>query len=305
MSRIGTLQPTQRKRPTVKRFRHAVVSLALAALAVALPSAPQAAAASSYLCTGYTACAAAGYSHAGYPQVAKTRFWLMTGGHNCTNYVAYRMVTNQASKTRPWSSTGNAYNWGVANAAKTDLTPVVGAVAWWKANVKGAGSTGHVAYVEQVISADEIVVSEDNWGGSFDWRRIKRTSGWPSGFVHFKDAGVGSPRGRLDGATSTSSRQLSLKGWAFDPDATAKNVYIRVYVGGPAGVGQRLNFDAAKLSRPDVAKKYPGVGPNHGFDQTATVKASGAQPVYVYGLNKSTTPGKAALLGRAVVSIRA
>ena len=69
----------------------------------------------------------------------------------------------------------------------TDQQPRVGAVAWWKANVPGAGSAGHVAYVERVISSTEIVISEDSWGGDFHWRKLSKGPGWPSGFIHFVD----------------------------------------------------------------------------------------------------------------------
>jgi hypothetical protein len=45
-----------------------------------------------------------------------------------------------------------------------------------------------VAYVERVVSSDEIIVSQDSWGGDFSWARITRASkGWPSGFIHFND----------------------------------------------------------------------------------------------------------------------
>ena len=38
------------------------------------------------------------------------------------------------------------------------------------------------------MSSDEIVVSQDSWGGDFSWARITRSSGrWPSGFIHFND----------------------------------------------------------------------------------------------------------------------
>ena len=51
-----------------------------------------------------------------------------------------------------------------------------GSVAWWKAGVYPAGSAGHVAYVEKVVSADEIIVSMDSWRGDFSWARITRAS---------------------------------------------------------------------------------------------------------------------------------
>jgi hypothetical protein len=78
--------------------------------------------------------------------------------------------------------------WGTSMPRITDGTPRVGAVAWWKANTGPAGSVGHVAYVERVVSADEVVVSQDSWGGDFSWAVITRSSGnWPSGFIHFND----------------------------------------------------------------------------------------------------------------------
>jgi len=162
--------------------------LALLGGLLAIPAAP-AVADSTYLCTGYKGCANAGYSHAGYKSAGSTMYWRMYAGHNCTNYAAYRMVQAGMPNTRPWSGEGNASHWGKAMANITDQTPTVGSIAWWKANVPGAGSSGHVAYVEQVLSSTEIVVSEDSWGGDFDWRRITKTGkGWPSGFIHFNDA---------------------------------------------------------------------------------------------------------------------
>ena len=47
---------------------------------------------STYLCTGYAGCQAAGYGHAGYRQASSTAYWRMFTGHNCTNYVAYRLI---------------------------------------------------------------------------------------------------------------------------------------------------------------------------------------------------------------------
>lgn len=143
---------------------------------------------STYLCTGYQGCAAAGYGDAGYRQVSSRMYWRMYAGHNCTNYVAYRLIQNGMPDTRPWSGSGNASNWGVAMASITDQTPQVGSIAWYKPHVTPAGSSGHVAYVERVISDTEIIVSEDYWGGDFYWRHITKSGGgWPSGFIHFND----------------------------------------------------------------------------------------------------------------------
>lgn len=143
---------------------------------------------SSYLCMGYEACREAGMGNAGYASNSRTMYWRMYAGHNCTNYAAYRMVKSGMPNERPWSGGGNATYWGTSMSSITDGTPRVGAVAWWKANTGPAGSSGHVAYVERVVSADEIVISQDSWNGDFSWAVVTRGSGnWPSGFVHFND----------------------------------------------------------------------------------------------------------------------
>ena len=140
------------------------------------------------LCTGYTPCASAGYSNAGYSSNSSTSYWRQSTGHNCTNYVAYRLVKNGLPNIRPASLTGYASNWGPSFPTQTNNSPAVGAVAWWNTSFS---STGHVAYVEKVISSSEILVSEDNWGGDFRWRRITLSGGrWPTGFIHLKDQGA-------------------------------------------------------------------------------------------------------------------
>jgi surface antigen len=152
----------------------------LAMLLGLLITAPSAEASSTILCKGFAGCKQAGYKRFGYTSRYTTSWWRMYAGHNCTNYVSYRMIRNGMSATRPWSGSGDARNWGTVFASKTNQTPVVGSVAWW--------STNHVAYVQQVVDANTIVISEDHWGGDFDWRKIVRTGGgWPTGFIHLTD----------------------------------------------------------------------------------------------------------------------
>lgn len=174
------------------RTRRLCSALLVAVVLFALvPLASPAAATSSYLCTGYAGCKDEGFSHFGYRGASKQMWWRMYAGHNCTNYVAYRLVRGGMSAERPWSGTGMAYHWGRANRQITDRTPMVGAVAWWAENSGGVGSSGHVAYVEEVVSSRKIVISEDSWGGEFHWRTITRGSGsWPTGFVHLDDRKV-------------------------------------------------------------------------------------------------------------------
>lgn len=173
------------RRPRSSKRSLPVLALLLALLATIGLTAPASSAEWIVLCTGYDACNAAGYPDSGYKAASSTSYWRQTPGHNCTNYVAYRLVKNGMPNERPASLSGNAYNWGPAFPDLTDDKPVRGSVAWWDTSFS---STGHVAYVEKVVSADEILVSEDNWGGDFRWRRVTRSGGrWPQGFIHLRD----------------------------------------------------------------------------------------------------------------------
>jgi surface antigen len=149
-----------------------------------LVTATPAGATSTIICKGFTACANAGYSSFGYgPSNYKKMWWRMYSGHNCTNYMAFRMIKAGMTESRPWSGSGDARNWGVVFKSKTNQTPMVGSVAWWSSN--------HVAYVQQVIDANTIIISEDHYGGDFDWRKIVRAGGgWPTGFIHLADETV-------------------------------------------------------------------------------------------------------------------
>ena len=143
------------------------------------------------LCTSFSPCKSAGYGNDGYDGVYRSSYWSQYSGHNCTNYVAYRMIRNGMSSTRPSGSRGYARDWGVGFASQTNDSPAVGSVAWWDTSFS---SSGHVAYVERVVSSSEIYVSEDNWGGDFRWRKITRTGGrWPQGFIHLKDVAAAAP----------------------------------------------------------------------------------------------------------------
>ena len=166
----------------MRRSRALFIALFLAAL---LTPVTRADASYSVICSGYSSCESKGYDDFGYAAKQRTSYWAMYTGTNCTNYVAYRLVTtNGMPNKRPKSGVGNARDWGTTMSSVTDSTPAVGAVAWW-----GRSSGGnHVAYIEKVVSSTEIWVSESNWSGAFDWRKITKSgSGWPDGFIHFAD----------------------------------------------------------------------------------------------------------------------
>ena len=142
------------------------------------------------LCTGYDACHAAGYPNAGYKDNSATSYWRQSTGHNCTNYVAYRLVKNGLPNTSP-PPVRQRLQLGSGLPEPDQRRPGrrVGRLV-----EQSFSSTGHVAYVEKVVSADEILVSEDNWGGDFRWRKITRSGGnWPDGFIHPRTWGPRSP----------------------------------------------------------------------------------------------------------------
>lgn len=102
------------------------------------------------------------------------------------------------------------------------------------------------------------------------------------------------PTGNLEAAT-TSAGQVTVTGWAIDPD-TAGPIKVDVSVDG-SSVGQV----AANGSRPDVGRVFPLWGPNHGFTATLGSLPQGNHTVCVTGINVG--PGYSVQLGcRTVLS---
>lgn len=205
-----------------------------------------------YLCSGYSGCEKAGYTTYGYAKVSGTMFWQMYSGHNCTNYVAYRIIKAGGPAERPWSGAGNASEWGKRMAGLTDHTPSVGAVAWWGKYSNGSGSAGHVAIVEKVNSPTQITVSEDSWGGTFHWAVINKSSGrWPTGFIHVVDkaiqpvskpviAGTAALGSTLTATSGTwSPKAVYSYQWYADGTAIPKAT-AATYVAQVADVGKKL-----------------------------------------------------------------
>ncbi len=194
----------------MSRTRIAFVVLFFSAFLVPVTPAQ---AASTVLCTGYTSCESQGYPHGGYATAKSTSYWNMYTGTNCTNYVAHRLVTtNGMPNKRPQPGVGNARDWGTAMSSVTNSSPAIGAVAWW-------GKTGnHVAYIEKVVSSSEIWVSESNWSGAFDWRKITKSGGgWPDGIIHFADQAILNKTAPAISGTVRVGAALSTSGGTWNP----------------------------------------------------------------------------------------
>ena len=210
----------------MKRTALVAIALVVALFGTVVP-ATSAQASTRVLCVGYNACAKAGYTNHGYKAKRHNLYWRMAGDHNCTNYVAYLLVKKGMTNVRPWVGDGNAYAWGDFTEDYSDSTPVVGAVAWWDKNRAPASATGHVSYVERVISKNEIIVSEDNWKGEFRWKRITKSGGgWPSAFIHFKDKRTPAlPTLRAASVNQAvftdSTKKISVTSGAMRPGSTA------------------------------------------------------------------------------------
>ena len=85
------------------------------------------------------------------------------------------------------------------------------------------------------------------------------------------------PIGSLDGVGWTGSA-LGVAGWTIDPDTTAPiNVSVSVD-------GRTVTSVAANTVRTDVARSYPGYGPNHGYNLTVPA-APGSHQVCVTATN--------------------
>lgn len=122
-----------------------------------------------------------------YTAASDTSYWTMAPGHNCTNYIAWRLIQRGMPRNITWLH--NASEWAHearAHDVPVNQVPSVGAIAQWNAGTPGSYS-GHVAYVE-AVGANWILISEDNYGGGPRHLEVIRTGTpeWPSHFIHFQ-----------------------------------------------------------------------------------------------------------------------
>ncbi|VXC15034.1 CHAP domain-containing protein [Aeromicrobium sp. 9AM] len=275
------------------RHAHGPIRLLGAAVALVMTfcAAPAQGLSITVLCTGFVGCSTAGRPDGGYGAVYLRSFWGMTAGHNCTNYVAYRLTHGRLVARPP--GTNSAMTWGPAAVrahVPVDDVPAVGAVAWWEAGVGGASATsGHVAYVEAVLPG-ALLVSEDNLHGDFRWRLMTRSDGtWPSGFIHYP-ASDGSPRGEFISVASPDAGVLDFWGSASDPDGPPGNRTYLVSLGGPRGTAG--------------AESYTFESEFFRFHRISNVGTRGPTTMYLYALNAPGTAGRDVLLGQRAVTVR-
>jgi surface antigen len=166
------------------RLPRKALGLAVTALAfiLAFSAAEPAAATTSVLCSSWRwSCdGKLGYN-------PRHSYWGQYTGHNCTNYVAFRMIRDGWSKNLgPFN--GNARVWDdyfKSRGYKVDGHPAVGAIAQWNGYENGQRSgSGHVAYVD-VVGSNYIIIDEDGWNSIQRRRKIFRGDrNWPGRFIH-------------------------------------------------------------------------------------------------------------------------
>lgn len=166
-----------------------IAAVGLIGLGAALGSAAPAQAKVTTDCSGYGfKCDDTGYGKAAYQS-----YWTMAPGHNCTNYVAYRLIQDGMPKKITWLHNGG--DW--AREAKqhgvpVNKVPAVGSVAQWNHGAGGMSSSGHVAYVI-AVTPNSITIAEDNYSsGPMAVRTITTNDpGYPSNFIHFTAENMG------------------------------------------------------------------------------------------------------------------
>ncbi len=106
-------------------------------------------------------------------------------------------------------------------------------------------------------------------------------------------APAGVPIGGIN-AITPYAYGVTVTGWAADPD-TKSPINISLVVDGTT----RWTI-AARLARPDVARVYPTVGPNHGFSGASRI-VSGTHRVCLVAYNVGTGPKAKTLACRTIV----
>jgi surface antigen len=269
----------------------AVLTALVAALLLAAPTSASAAKGkpAKVICKGFSACEKKKRTTHGYRAVYKTQHWGAVAGHNCTNYVAYRL-TNRGRVTDRAHTIGSASEWGItlpkAGVASLTNKPKVGDVAWWSYHRKHSRRS-HVAYVERVYKDGSVLVSEDNYKGDFYYTRYFRGhKSFPSSFLRFKKS-TGSPRGKVKAAKATKN-VVRVDAWHAEADSKKGAVGL-VSFGAPRG-----HKDAVEVR---TSRKVEGSWwASAAFNATKMPKVA-----YVYALNSAGTRGSDTLLAKVQV----
>ena len=243
-----------------------VAALGLASIGIAPAASAQASTCSGDTCDGGKWQLARGVAN-------EVSYWGMSPGHNCTNYVAWRLIENGVDQ--PPTNPGDAATWAeraILDGYVVDKTPQVGAVAHWGSLAGGHGVYGHVAYVEQVNTDGTILISEDFWGeeqlGPLTFSAVLASE--VSNFIHYDDQAdwlrTAAFGGGLWGASSTGLDPTPKWLAAMTLDGTTPLVFfseegslIQASPGanGWDEVDTGVPFDATSMGAVDMGRGWP------------------------------------------------
>lgn len=237
-------------------MRRLVLGLAGTIVAGVLSLTPSAAHAETTLCSGRSFDATM-KCDPGWAVNMMFMHWRMYRGHNCTNYVAWRLTRDGVPA--PSYRLGNARYW--ADRAKrhgvpVNTTPQAGAAGTWPGR-------NHVVYVEQV-GPGWLLITEDSWSAKRYRRYIayKGERGYPTRFIHF--AGKNAIRGATPTVTGTPLVGAWLRANAGVWSPTGVKLTYRwlrngVVIPGAVSTAYRLTRDdAGKTITVSVTGTYPG-----------------------------------------------
>jgi Rv2525c-like, glycoside hydrolase-like domain len=175
----------------------------------------------------------------------------------------------------------------------------------WIANWNGK-ATASDPYVPASAWSEHQRIHQYRGGHDESWGGV--TINVDNNYVEGATAGATSsgdnPQGSFDSLTSPAPGQVRISGWAFDPDAPAKPVAIRAYLGGKPGQGGASRYELGPVAfqqRTDLAALNPLAGSAHGFEASFPVVGSGRQRVCVYA--RDIGPGSDELLGCRAVGV--
>lgn len=205
---------------------------------------------------------------------------------NCTGYVHGRWMEIGGVTTEYNLSLGNASTyWGYNDGYSRGSEPQLGAIACY-----GNGA-GHVAVVEEIVSSDEIVCSESDYGGSrFVIRHRYRQYGWkPSanwgtrvfqGFIYHP---------ALDSSGDGGSDEPTEKGDDVDPDTGGAG---DSQTGGPTTAPEGSNINLYVVAAICGNWWYES-GMNPGIWESLETQSSYQVIGHGYGLGQWTNVGTA------------
>ena len=126
------------------------------------------------------------------------------------------------------------------------------------------------------IDAGDNCYIEKVYQNGYAWVKYPTSNGdrWAyttaSGFSLDKKQTTYNPQGVFDWVKSENSSEIHLCGWAFDRDDLNSSIKLHVYIN-----NSHYATITADKPRNDVNDTYPGVGNNHGFEDTLIVNESG------------------------------